>query len=197
MNSKSSFRQSIRQQLREVSPYQLDQCSTKICEHLSEFIRHSELPLSNIAIFSSHGKEVDLASLHLLHPSAKLLYPLCHAGGILSFHHVDDVHELSTGTLGILEPSPDIHPTVDLSHIDLFVCPGLAFGIDGSRLGHGGGYYDRALTHRSPTAQAIGVAMDCQIFDTVPHASHDIYLDRIFCESFFIAEGKKMQYEDA
>ena len=89
--------------------------------------------------------------------------------------------------LGILEPNPKKHAEVAIAEIDYFLCPGLAFGRDRTRLGHGGGFYDRVLLQRSQTATTIGIALSIQIRDSVPHAEHDIHLDHILTENGYLA----------
>ena len=80
-----------------------------------------------------------------------------------------NIKELTPGMLGILEPDPAKHAEVAISDIDIFLCPGLAFGRDCTRLGHGGGFYDRTLAplQRSKTdTQVLGVAHNCQLATT-------------------------------
>lgn len=154
--------------------------SEMICRHLSRagFMLAS---VQTIAVYASHGPEVSLASLASLLPDKRLVYPLCHAPRRLSFHHVTRLSELSAGTLGIPEPNAGLHPEVALADIDLILCPGLCFGLDGSRLGHGGGYYDRALEHYSGVV--CGVALEQQIKPSVPHDDHDILMDWLVTEN--------------
>lgn len=170
----------MRSQLRAISAEEISAASRNICE----LIANSEQLLKGvltIAVYSAYGAEVSLADLHRLLPEKQLVYPLCHAKGRLTFHHVRNGTELSPGMLGILEPDPDLHPKVPLSEIHLLLCPGLAFGLDGSRLGHGGGYYDRALEHFE--GKVCGVALDDQVRSTVPHNIHDIGMDYLIREA--------------
>lgn len=135
-----------------------------------------------VAIYAAHGAEVDLSALHALRPTAELLYPLCHPGQRLSFHRVQDPDELSPGRMGIREPDPRRHPEIELERIDLFICPGVAFGRDLTRLGQGGGFYDRALARKSSASHCLGVAFHCQIMDSVPHHPHDIKMQQVITE---------------
>lgn len=185
MNAKFSTRQTFRHMLCNTPEQQIAEASKSICEHLYTYLEPKKMN-STIAIFSAHGPEINLEGLHHELPKANIVYPLCHSGGILSFHLVDSTTELEPGMLGILEPNPAQHPSTSIKDIDYFLCPGLAFGRDHTRLGHGGGYYDRALREKSTSAQTIGIALNCQIVVSVPHDIHDIQMDHILTESGFL-----------
>lgn len=61
-----------------------------------------------------------------------------------------------------------------LAEARLIIVPCLAVGRDGTRLGTGGGWYDRALPHRSPDARVVALAREDEVFDTVPVLAHDV-----------------------
>ena len=191
MKEKSILRQEIRTHLCGLPRYDIAVASKKIVHHLSEdplspAVTEGVGQTQTIALFSAHGPEIDLSALHQLRPQARLVYPLCHPGGILTFHHVPDSNQLISGMRGIFEPDPKKHEKISLPAIDLFLCPGLAFGRDHTRLGQGGGFYDRALEQKSSTSKTVGIGLQCQIFDSVPHETHDIHLDYVLTEQGFI-----------
>ena len=81
---------------------------------------------------------------------------------------------MTPGWGGIPSPSGPPLPAEALAEATLIVVPCLAVGPDGSRLGTGGGWYDRALPHRSPGAPVIAVARGAEVLDdlatlTLPH----------------------------
>ncbi len=169
--------------LSELSPEAISAKSETLCHHITHFISTNKraLEVQTIAIFAAHGAEVNLATLHQLLPEKTFLYPLCRPQRQLSFHIVTSIPELIPGSMSILEPQSERHIEVPLADADLILCPGLAFGKDGSRLGHGGGYYDRAL--HSLSIPTCGVAFQNQVHGTVPHDHHDIAMNFIITET--------------
>ena len=75
--------------------------------------------------------------------------------------------------------------------VDLWICPGLAFTLDGKRLGFGGGWYDRFLAAAKPTARAYGVAYSFQIKDTLPQGEWDCRLDGVVTVDFDVDAVKQ------
>ena len=57
--------------------------------------------------------------------------------------------QLQKGTFGI--PEPRWEKSFDPDQLDLVVVPGIAFDVQGYRLGYGGGYYDRLFSQLSLT----------------------------------------------
>ena len=65
--------------------------------------------------------------------------------------------------------------------IDCAVVPGVAFSMDGTRLGMGGGYYDVFLP-KAPKTVKIALAFQCQIVEHIPSLPHDCGVDWIVTE---------------
>ena len=63
--------------------------------------------------------------------------------------------------------------------VEVWVCPGLAFTLDGKRLGFGGGWYDRFLASANSGALKLGVAYPWQIVDDLPQEPTDVKLDGV------------------
>lgn len=74
-------------------------------------------------------------------------------------------------------------PWTDVRGDDIAVLfiPGLQFGRDGSRLGNGGGHFDRFL-HDHPNPLRVGLAFAEQVVDHVPVEAHDQGVDVIVTE---------------
>ncbi len=77
------------------------------------------------------------------------------------------------GRFGLLEPTAPPRPAAALGRADVVVVPALAVGRDGTRLGRGGGYYDRALAWARADAVLVAVVFDGELLDAVPAGEHD------------------------
>jgi 5-formyltetrahydrofolate cyclo-ligase len=55
------------------------------------------------------------------------------------------------------------------------VCPAAAVALDGTRLGHGGGSYDRALARTE--ALVVALVHDDELVEALPHEPHDRPVD--------------------
>lgn len=73
----------------------------------------------------------------------------------------------------------DRFPIVPAEALDVTVVPLVAFDQTGTRLGYGGGCYDRYLPTLSATCQIIGISFDEQRVDHIPTDAHDLPLPNI------------------
>ena len=73
--------------------------------------------------------------------------------------------------------------TVDPALLDVVVVPGLAFTVDGRRLGQGGGHYDRFLVRLRDGCVTVGAAFAEQLVDDLPTESHDVRLDLVVTDA--------------
>ena len=87
---------------------------------------------------------------------------------------------LRSGAYGLAEPTEGRR--LDPSSPDVvFLVPGLGFDPAGTRLGRGGGHYDRALAEY-PAALRIGLACDAQIRSSLPREPWDQPMDAVVTE---------------
>ncbi|OKL51460.1 5-formyltetrahydrofolate cyclo-ligase [Buchananella hordeovulneris] len=74
------------------------------------------------------------------------------------------------------EPSGPVLAAEEISRCEVIVVPALAVGADGRRLGQGGGWYDRVLAHRSPSARVLAAVFDDEVYPAgvIPVEGHDV-----------------------
>jgi 5-formyltetrahydrofolate cyclo-ligase len=95
----------------------------------------------------------------------------------------DVAKDLSHGQFGIREAGAHC-VAVPPNRLDLVLVPGVAFDLQGRRLGRGKGFYDQMLaTVRGTTC---GVAFDEQIVETIPVEPHDVHLNCILTPTRWI-----------
>lgn len=104
---------------------------------------------------------------------------------------VDSIeNDLARGYYGILEPKAGLTSLSDdkLNSEKLtWIVPGVAFSPAGSRLGRGGGWYDKLL--RTARGTKVGVGWDWQVCSLIPVDDSDIPMDIIVTESRTIRCG--------
>jgi len=72
---------------------------------------------------------------------------------------------------------------LDPSLLHVVIVPGLAFTVDGHRLGQGGGHYDRFLARLAPDCLTIGVCFHEQLVPALPTDQHDRQVDAVVTDA--------------
>jgi 5-formyltetrahydrofolate cyclo-ligase len=121
-----------------------------------------------------------------LESGKNIVVPWCNDDGELELFHLESMDELETGMYGILEPSQELRrlpqKQVDIKELDLIMVPGVGFDATGARMGHGKGYYDKLLENARQDTPLVALAFECQMFEEIPVAAHDVYMDKIITE---------------
>ncbi|MGB6680860.1 MAG: 5-formyltetrahydrofolate cyclo-ligase [Candidatus Bathyarchaeia archaeon] len=101
----------------------------------------------------------------------------------LRFFKIENYSELyaTPKNFYIPEPIPNEKNMIAESDFDLVIVPGIAFNLNGYRLGWGFGFYDDFLSRVNRKTKRIGLAYELQIAD-FPVESHDIPVDKIITE---------------
>ena len=141
---------------------------------------------SCVSIYASRPHEPNTAPLieALHHQGVKVLIPLLGDGlqrGWGVYRGVEDLVERAPGRPP--EPSGDFLPSSTLAEADVIVVPALAVDTAGTRLGQGGGWYDRALVEAKPGAPVVALTFSGEVRDArtdpLPRESHDLGVDMV------------------
>lgn len=180
----------IREQARKnrVAQKNKDEVSRLICEKFCALPAYAAA--KTVMWYVDAGSEV--RTRHTL-PAAlthgkRVVVPWCVVEtNTLELFLLQDMSELVEGAYKILEPKAELRQlpakVVRPEELDLVMVPGTAFDPRGGRMGQGKGYYDRLLANARPDAPLVGMAFDCQIFDEIPVAPHDVFMDLVLTES--------------
>ena len=167
---KKRLRAQLRQKRRALDPEMLLRDSAAICSRLLEL---PELRRAwTVFCYVSCGGEVETHRLigHLLKQGKTVLVPRCGARGLMDCVPITSLADLRPGAYGILEP-PSGAPAVPAASVDFAIVPAVACGRDGSRLGQGGGYYDRFLQQTGCAFAAL--CTEAFLLPCVPCEAHD------------------------
>ena len=143
---KQRLRRVIRELERQLSPRYKAESSRAIAAHLLAMPEYQAA--GTVFCFVGMEQEVDTRPIleNVLAAGKRLCVPLCTEPGIMELRQVTSLDQLVPGAYGILEP-PAGAPQTDADEVDFAVLPCVTCNHLGQRLGQGGGYYDRFLTH--------------------------------------------------
>jgi len=189
MTAKDELRRQIRARRASVSAAVRAEVSAAICRNLlaRDDVRRAMSAKNLVAVYLASADEIDLSPLLAALTAAEV--PLAaprwdgttYALARLRRQHTDangqPVFALREGPHRILEPMDD--DRVAPAEVAIWIVPGLAFAVDGRRLGYGGGWYDRFLSAAAPDARKLGVAYPFQLFADLPTEPHDCVLSDV------------------
>lgn len=186
--AKQALRRLVRARLAALPAADLVDAGAHVANHLSLLLPTS----GTVALFASRPTELSTNGLDAVLRARGLARVVPRiVGDDLAFIRVADdvaVADLPPDRLGI--PTPPEGPTVPLRDCALVVVPGLAFDASGGRLGHGRGFYDRALVGVDDD-RVIGVLHDCQWVEAVPQAPWDRRLERLVSPAGLTVVGRR------
>ena len=187
MPSKSPSKSELRQLWRSSlpTPEVRREASREICNALAKSLQTID---GSIMAFLAMHDEPDLDALltNWLGASRQVLAPLV---------------QWEEGTMAPAElraplPKPDPNPkgkprepngdVMAQSPPDVVLIPGVAFTAEGSRLGRGGGFYDRFLRGLPQSTLRIGVCFSTQIMPVLPIERHDEPVSFLLTEAGWI-----------
>ncbi len=151
--------------------------------HVSEVLALLS-PQMRVAGYCAMASEADISPLlmEIEGRGAALALPWIGAQGQnMLFRSWSDAAPLDMAADKFLQP----HSTADQVAPDIILMPLLGFDRQGTRLGQGAGYYDRALARQSDPLR-IGVAWSVQEFENLPADPWDMPLDAILTEAEWI-----------
>jgi 5-formyltetrahydrofolate cyclo-ligase len=136
-----------------------------------------------IAVTISTGREVDTTRIieKAWQENKRVVVPKCYPKmKTMEFRFITSFDQLERVYFGLLEPKVEETEKAHPDQIELMIVPGIVYDRRGYRIGYGGGYFDRYLTHYKN--QTLSLAFSAQIVDTVPTEAHDIAVSALITE---------------
>lgn len=156
--------------------------SHKICNRIRTLNQYRYA--KRIALYHAIHGEVDLGSIWRSAPlHGKYCYfPVIHDNHTLSFLPATPASHFRTNAYGILEPDTEPHHAIAPDALDIIFAPLVAFDKNGTRLGMGKGYYDKALAQLRPKL-LLGLGYEFQQHPFIEPQPWDIRMDAIATET--------------
>ncbi len=128
-----------------------------------------------VAAYYSAGPEPGTHSLlfALWKRGSYVILPVLLPDGDLDWASYEGPDSLAPGPKGILQPTEPARGPEAVSRAHVVLVPALAVGAGGTRLGRGGGSYDRALARVGGQVPTIALLYDGELLPDVPAEPHD------------------------
>jgi 5-formyltetrahydrofolate cyclo-ligase len=141
-----------------------------------------------VGLYAAIGSEVPTAPLRAL---AERRHCPVYLPCIVDYRYRRMVFARDAGALTAINrlgiPEPAALRIIPVRALSVVLLPLLGFDRHGTRLGTGGGYYDRMFAYRRHRHTwhrplLVGIAYQCQQLTMIEHASHDVPLDAVVTE---------------
>jgi len=94
---------------------------------------------------------------------------------------------LERDKFGIPSPKKELIKAEDPSKLDMIIAPGVAFDLEGNRIGFGRGFFDKFISSLEEKVLVIGLCFDFQLLDSIPADKNDIPMNEIITEKRLIS----------
>jgi 5-formyltetrahydrofolate cyclo-ligase len=186
-DKKSALRKTVRRIADTFGHQNLIEWSGKIAENV--FALPEYKAAGTIFTFVGMDTEVDTRQIiqRAIADGKRVAVPKTFGKGMMVPCGISGLHDLVPGRYGILEPYEGCQE-VSLYSGDLILVPCIACDLEGMRIGHGAGYYDRFLAG-SEAIKAI-LCFDALVVESVPCTDLDVRSDMVITESRVKRIGK-------
>ena len=182
---KTKIRKEIKRRRSELSPKILSEIDGALPEFIDaiddEELRSELANAKRVALYRSINGEVpaDGLAAYFMDKGIKCCFPRIQNGDMV-FCDCESINdsEFEVSSYGIKEPESS-KAAVDPKDIDVVVLPAVAYNEEGTRLGMGGGYYDRFISALDKKPYLLGICYEFQICSDLPVTDHDLTADFI------------------
>ena len=154
-----------------------------ITEALGDLI--AELGATSVALFLSTPQEPQTreAIRVLSARGIRFFAPVSRSGGVMEWALVDANTPERSGVGSMPEPDVGEADTSPSITVDAVICPAAAVDGTGTRLGWGGGYYDRFLADLPAGTPVFALVFDDDVVSDLPREAHDVPVSGVITPS--------------
>ncbi len=180
---KQGMRDRYKAQRRAMDPAEKKRKDEAVLRYVRKLWQYSKN--QTLLCYVSTAIEVDTRGIirQALADGKRVAVPRCVPGSYqMEFYYIRSLDELSPGTFGVDEPTPDPSRLVtDLSQ-GLCLVPALCYDLDGFRLGYGKGYYDRYLAGFG--GALVGICYSDCVEKHLPHGRYDRPVETLVTDQY-------------
>lgn len=183
METKEQIRKRVIQDRNQMLSEDVAKKSSMIAQKVLKTPEYEEA--HNILLYADYRHEVMTREIFddAVLRKKKVYFPKSNTDCTMDFYQVVSVKQLESGYKGIKEPVVDERYLYHHNRKEdtLIIVPGVAFDMNGYRVGYGKGFYDRFLQDKRQMT-VMGLCFSSQIVEEIPHDQYDIHMDKIVTE---------------
>ncbi|HBC91463.1 MAG TPA: 5-formyltetrahydrofolate cyclo-ligase [Pelotomaculum sp.] len=181
---KSIIRGDLLKRRRALPPGEVAKKSKKIIKRLVEMEEYQNASVIMTYLHFRNEVETDGLVRQAMADGKRVVVPATDVSNrrIIPSLLVKYPEDLAPGPLQIMEPKASSLRLCRPALIDLVIVPGVAFDLEGNRLGYGGGFYDRFLLLTKPEAVSIGLSFELQVLTRLERCPHDMPVNYVLTE---------------
>lgn len=189
MSDPNTLRQTLRSQRRALSASERHHAAVSTAQRAAmlSYFQHAQ----HLALYLAFDGELDPAPLvRKAWDMGKQVYlPVLRHKQALRFVHYHAQTPMQPNRFGIPEPVLDEQvQMLEPQQLDLVFTPLVGFDLQGTRIGMGGGFYDRSFAfrlnpHHQPRPRLVGLAYELQRCPTLARQDWDVPLDAVITEA--------------
>jgi len=186
-NLKNKLRAQYIEKRKAIPAGEKAELDSRLCERFMALVTYRYADA--LLLYAPKAQEIDVMPIaeSALEAGRTVAFPRCRdledGTHHMDFHIVTSLDQLEIGSYGIREPRPEL-PVYDPAVCDttksVIIVPALSYDRMGYRLGYGGGYYDRFLSHFK--GARVGFAYSRFVCQKLPRSRYDLPVDVLVTE---------------
>ncbi|MDI6726011.1 MAG: 5-formyltetrahydrofolate cyclo-ligase [Smithellaceae bacterium] len=185
---KQQIRREVLQLRNQLPKERRDQQSMAITRAICQSDPWRKAPV--VMSYMSFGSEADTAQINATALAEGKILALPKINRLtmeLEIYRITDLdRDLEACLWGIREPRAGGCETFNAGAVDFILAPGVAFDLQGGRIGYGKGFYDRFIRNCKNLGASVftaGLAFEIQLLGQIPLEPHDTPIDAIVTEN--------------
>lgn len=183
---KNNLRKQFKKRIELITDKDKKNQSQVLMQKIAEFLQRQ---VGLWTLYSPLNDEPNVLALFSQCKHIQWAFPRVESKTEIRFHRIQSLDQMVSSTWGIDELASKDNALVEKETINGCLVPGMAYDLHGTRLGRGGGYYDRFL--KNFNGLKLGVIFNEGLTnETLPCESHDQKMDIVVSPNNWVEVSK-------